>query len=140
MRKQTLVLCVLAWIFPLAAFAQSSSAAPPPPPPDTLLIGTWEGQVLEDGQPYAVVMVVERLQPNRYAGTTTYSGRLNCGGLLTFQRQRAGLFEFRENIDRGSGCADEGRIELWFNQDGSLQFEWYRSQDDPQGIATLERR
>ena len=108
--------------------------------PDTLLIGSWEGQVLEDGRPYSIAIVIEKLTPGQYAGTTTYSGRLDCKGLLTFQRQRAGLFEFKENINSGNGCADGGRIELWFNSDGTLQFEWHNRQNKPVAVATVERK
>lgn len=102
------------------------------------IVGAWKGIVTEGNLTYLLVMKIERLEPQGYAGTTTYSGSVSCGGLLTFHRQRAGLYEFDETINIGNGCAN-GRIEAYITTDGRLQWEWYqRGQGgEPQARATL---
>ena len=102
------------------------------------VLGTWRGVVTDMGQTYSLEMVVERVQPGGYAGTTRYSGSVNCGGPLTFRRQRAGLYEFDETISTGPECMN-GRIEVYRTGDGRLEWEWHEPGrgGDPRARATL---
>lgn len=92
---------------------------------ETILIGTWKGTITQDSSAYSTIIKIERLELNGYAGTTTYSGSANCTGLLTFRRQRAGLYEFDETINSEGNCVN-GRMELYITKDGKLQLEWRR--------------
>ena len=107
------------------------------------VLDTWRGTVTqEDGQTYSLAMKIERLELQGYAGTTTYSGSVNCTGLLTFRRQRAGLYEFDETINGGSSHCINGRIEWYITNDGLMQWEWYEKGrgGDPAAKATLSRK
>jgi hypothetical protein len=106
------------------------------------MIGTWEGTVIQDdGKTYSVLLKIERLELQSYAGTDVYTGSVNCTGLLTFRRQRAGLYEFTEAISSGRTCSN-GRVELYAASDGKLQWEWYEEGrgGDPEAHATLSLR
>ena len=106
------------------------------------LIRAWQGTVTQGSKTYSLVMKIERLELQGYAGTTTYSGSVNCTGLLTFRRQRAGLYEFDETINGGSSNCINGRIELYITNDGRMQWEWYRKGrgGDPEAQATLSQK
>lgn len=115
----------------LALSAQSSS-----------IIGTWEGTVIQSGgKTYSLVLKIERLELQSYAGTETYTGSVSCTGLLTYRRQRAGLYEFTEAISNGNRCVN-GRVELYLTGDGKLQWEWYDEGrgGEPEAQATLSPR
>lgn len=129
-RQFLLLVCLL--MLSAALSAQSSN-----------LIDTWRGEVTQDdGKTYSLVMKIERLELQGYAGTATYSGSVNCTGLLTFRRQRAGLYEFDETINGGSSNCVNGRVELYVTNDGLVQWEWYEKGrgGEPGAKATLSRK
>ncbi len=101
------------------------------------LIGKWRGEVIEGTQSYSLEMSIERLQLGQYAGVTVYSGTISCEGLLTFERKKASIYVFQETINRGTGCTSGGRVEVWFTDDGYLQWEWYSKLEEPAAISNL---
>jgi hypothetical protein len=105
---------------------------------ESSIIGVWKGNVTEGASVYSVVIKIERLELQGYAGTTTYTGSANCTGLLTFRRQRAGLYEFDETINNGNGCVN-GRMEAYITNDRKLQMDWHQKGrgGDPEAQATL---
>ena len=108
---------------------------------DISIKGEWRGTVVEDGRSYSLSMNIERLELGAYAGTTTYSDSLNCGGLLTLERRKSCIYVFKEVISKGSDCASGGRIEVWRTEDGYLQWEWYRPGEwNPEATSILSQR
>jgi len=105
------------------------------------LIGVWNGEVSERDVLYDLSMRIARLDTGRAAGTATYSGAVSCVGTLTFEGDNDGVFAFRETVDDETVCADGGWIEVWRGVDGSLQWEWFRSEAEsqPDAVATLRR-
>lgn len=107
--------------------------------PASPLVGTWEGRVTEGQMAYTVVLMLEETASGRLVGTTTYTGSISCTGTLNFVRQRAGLYEFVEDVRQGRGCAETGRVELWLDDTGTLQYAWYARPHPPEAVTSARR-
>jgi hypothetical protein len=90
---------------------------------------------------YEVVVNIKRLTQGAPAGTSTYTGTLNCGGVLTYQGISSGVAIFDEAINQGRTCPD-GRMELMFTDDGKLIWQWFRKgfSGQPTVTTTLKRQ
>ncbi|PAP78520.1 hypothetical protein [Rubrivirga marina] len=120
--------------------------APPPEtprlddegPPD--VVGTWAGEVEEDGLRYKLLLTIDHLEQGADAGKTAYTGGLDCTGTLTYEGADRRVLSFREDLHGSPNCAD-GRIDVRLRSDGRLGWTWYRSDADrvPDARATLDR-
>jgi hypothetical protein len=129
----TLLLCLMQSCSPLLRDGPVSPAAV-----DASILGSWAGTVKEGNLSYTMHLHVERLTPQAYAGTTLYSGRLNCGGTLTLEDAQGDRYRFKERITRGTGCAN-GEFELTRLDANRLRFAWYNSgkRHTPRATAVL---
>jgi len=102
---KAVLMSALFLLLPLASVFSSDAA-------DISIIGEWKGTVVEGGRSYSLSMNIERLELGSYAGTTTYSDSLNCGGLLTLERKKSCIYVSKEVINKGSDCASGETIEV----------------------------
>lgn len=111
---------------------------------DTLfnIKGKWFGRVTDKGRSYYdVEMLIEHLDVGEYSGKTVYSDGINCSGLNTFEKVKSSIYVFKEVINRGQGCSNQGRIEVYMDN-GKLNWEWYRlgSGGTPEASAVLRNK
>lgn len=107
------------------------------------LMGKWSGPIsTERGRSYyAMELKIERLHIGDYSGKIIYTGGLNCSGLMTYRRKKSDIYVFDEIINKGSGCASTGRVEIYITENGKLHWEWFRpnSGGKPDAYAILNR-
>ncbi len=124
------------------------ASTPPPSAPsntesnteDQDLRGTWHGSITQGVGSYQLVLKIERLDLGQSAGTSEYTGALNCAGVLTYQGIQSGVAVFDEAIQDGQRCQD-GRMEVTFTPNGKLVWHWFRTGFAGQPVAstTLQR-
>ena len=136
MRRLLPVLC--------AALAACETPAPETPRLDDEalpnVVGTWAGEVEEVDLRYEILLTIDHLEDGAEAGTSAYTGGLECTGTLTYTGADRRVLSFHEDLRGSPDCAD-GRIDIRLRSDGRLGWTWYRSDADrvPDARATLDR-
>jgi hypothetical protein len=98
--------------------------------------GTWEGQGFQKNRSGPVMSWSIRLRILQNGNGIIEYPSLNCGGTLTRLPTEA-IAQYREHIDHGSMCADNGIIEIQVDRD-KLLYHWASEGTAPQMTAVGE--
>lgn len=86
--------------------------------------GVWEGDGSQVGGQWTI-----RIELTTENYLIEYPS-LDCGGTLTLLESSENRLLFREGITFGSGCVDDGFVELVDDTIDTLNFNWYFNQGD----------
>lgn len=87
-------------------------------------LGVWEGNGNQVGGGWTI-----RIELTTDDYLIEYPS-LDCGGTLTLLESSENRLLFREDITFGSGCVDDGFVELVDETVDTLNFNWYFNQGD----------
>jgi hypothetical protein len=106
------------------------------PEAQSIPTGTWEGQGFQKNRSGPVMSWSIRLRILQNGNGTIEYPSLNCGGTLT-RLPTAVIAQYREHIDHGSMCADNGTVEIQVDRD-KLLYHWASEGANPQMTAVGE--